>query len=145
LFSAVRLRSRHLLTYLLLATYAGIAFLGEGLHELMPEAGHHRHHGLAIVHCADDHCCDHEEHAAHDNDHHAASGLASLTVNSHADSHLCEICQFLFQAISQPASVAPPIDWQPLVVANPQRPQQLLHSPVSLGPHAPRGPPLLLG
>jgi hypothetical protein len=145
LFSAVRRRSRHLLTYLLLATYASIALLGEGLHELMPESGHQHHHGLAIVNCAGDHCCDHEEHAAHGDDHDTTSGLASLTVNSHADSHLCEICQFLFQAISEPASVAPPIDWQPLVVANPPQRQQLLHLPISLGPHAPRGPPHLFG
>jgi hypothetical protein len=125
---------------LLLATYAGIALLGEGLHELMPDAGHQHHHGLAVVHCAGDHCC-HAGHADHDN----VSQLASLTVNSDSDSHVCEICQFLFQAISQPANVAAPIDWQPLVAANSQQPQQLLHLPISLGSHAPRGPPQLLG
>jgi hypothetical protein len=139
----VRIRSRNLLTYLLLATYAGIALLGEGLHELMPEAGHHHHLGLAIVHCSGDHCCDHDGQSDGD-EHHTASGLASLTVNCHSDSHVCEICQFLLQAISQPAEVAPPIDWQPLVVATASLPQPI-YTATTRGDHAPRGPPLLLG
>ena len=127
----MRLNYRRFLSYLLLATYAGISILGDGLHELMPEAGHHHHHGLDIVNCAS----------------HADAGTAStgevLTVGDNdADSHVCEICKFLFEAVGQPAEVAATIDWQPFVAAAPSL-LQSIYTPTSLGPQAPRGPPLL--
>lgn len=134
----MRLRSRRFLSFALLATYAGISFLGEGLHWLLPEAGHQHHHGLYIVHCDRD--C--PGHADHDGDHHGTPASAALSANEDADSHVCEICEFLFQAVSQPAEVASPIDWQPLIVAVASL-SQPIYTPAPLGPQAPRGPPLL--
>ncbi len=136
----MRSRSKSLLTYVLLATYAGIGILGEGLHGLVPEAGHNHHLGLTIVRCTDAHYGGDQQYAARD----TTNDLASLTANCHSDSHLCEICQFLFEAISQPAEAPASIDWQPLVVATYSLPR-LIHTPISLGSHVPRGPPLLLG
>jgi hypothetical protein len=148
----MRLKYRRFLSCLLLATYAGISILGDGLHWLAHESGHH--HGLVVVTCRD-HCCAHAEHGADCHDHGSSHcsgegcGVPStepvVTANDgDADSHVCGICAFLFQAVSQPAEVAATIDWQPLVVVAVSVPQ-LIYSPTSLGPHAPRGPPLLLG
>jgi hypothetical protein len=126
----MRLKRRQFLSYVLLATYAGISIVGDGLHELMPEAGHH-HHGLYVVNCA-----------SLDDTAVTSTGAVVTASDSDADSHVCEICKFLFQAVSQPAQVAVPIDWQPLVVAAPSRPQPI-YRPTSLGVQAPRGPPQL--
>jgi hypothetical protein len=132
--------TRHrFLSYVLLATYAGISLLGEGLHELLPEEGHH--HGLCFV--------TRSSHAGVDD---CDAGLASSRPgepaveadNCNSDSHVCEICAFLYQAISQPAEVAAPIDWQPLVVAA-QANSRPSYFSTSLGPQAARGPPLFLG
>ena len=131
---------RKLLTCILLATYASISLLGEGLHSLMPEAGHQHHHGLYVVTVNGE--------RPHHDDHHASrSGVhAAVAVSScggDAESHICEICQFLFQSISQPVEMAAPIDWQPLVDAAVSLPEPI-YSPASVGPQAPRGPPLLV-
>jgi hypothetical protein len=132
--------ARHrFLSWFLLAIYAGIALLGEGLHSLVPEGErHHHHHGLYIIsHVWSDACHQHDA-AARD-----ASTHASLTAaDCDADSHLCEICAFLFQAISQPAEVAAPIEWEPLIAPAHAAPQPLYWL-ASLGPQAARGPPLL--
>jgi hypothetical protein len=141
----MQLQHRRFLSYALLAVYATISFLGDGLHSLMPEAGHehhHHHHGLYIVahahECGD---CDHDDH----DECCQSDGVPVLTASDcDGDSHLCEVCSFLFQSLSQPAEVAAPIDWQPLVVATTVSLQPVLHSPATLGPQAPRGPPLLL-
>ena len=140
----MRPKHRQFLSYLLLATYAGISLLGDGLHMLLPEGGHHQHHhhGIYVV----GHCCHDSQHASAHHDHAdcGCSEESALAIaESDADSHLCEICAFLYQAISQPAEVAAPIDWQPLVVVAHVDPQPV-YSPTSLGPQAARGPPLLL-
>ena len=105
----------------------------------MPESGHEHHDGLYVVVFHD---------SGHGNDAAQPAGNATydsepaLTANNgDTHSHICEICQFLFQSISQPAQVAPPVDWQPLAVAAISFPQSI-YSPTSVGPQAPRGPPL---
>lgn len=133
----------------MLTIYGGISVLGDGLHMLMHEAGHH--HGLDVVCCethshadADHHCDCHDPgcSASDDADYCLSSAERIVTASDCAThSHVCEVCAFLIQALSQPAEVAAPIDWQPLVVAAASRPQPI-YSPTSLGPHAPRGPPL---
>src|SRR5437762_10274056 len=110
----MRSRPRRFLSFVLLATYASIAILGEGLHELMPHAGHHHHDGLFIVHRASHG----PEHADRDAGYQGISaGPVLIASDSDLDSHVCEICAFLFQAVSQPVEVAAPIDWRPLAVA----------------------------
>ena len=132
----MRPKHRHLLSYLLLATYAGISLLGDGLHELAPEVGHH-HHGLYVVTASQEHGL-YDHHIVSKND--AGPVLAASEFD--VDAHLCEICAYIYQSLSQPAEVAASIDWQPLAVVAPSRPQPI-YSPIQLGPQAPRGPPLL--
>jgi hypothetical protein len=132
--------TRHrFLSWLLLATYAGIALLGEGLHALVPEGKHHHHHGLYVVTCHSEAGHNHVAAVVGDSTH------ASLTAaDCDADSHLCEICVFLYEAVSPPAEVAAPIESQPLVVVAHSEPEAVYSSAV-LGPQAARGPPHLLG
>ena len=135
----MRYNSRRFLSVVLLATYAGMSILGEGLHELMPEAGHQHHHGLYVVVF---HESGHSTDAAYFAGNAANDSGPAVTANDgDVESHICEICQFLFQSISQPAEVAAPIDWQPVAVAANNLPQPI-YAPTSLGPQAPRGPPL---
>jgi hypothetical protein len=137
----MRPKHRQFLSYVLVATYASISLLGDGLHLLLPAGEHQHHHGLYVV----SHRCDDSLYASHV--HEAiccgSSEYTEFTASDcNADSHICEVCAFLYQAISQPAEVAAPINWQPLVVAHAD--PQPLYSWTSLGAHAPRGPPLLL-
>ena len=133
-------RTRHrFLSWFLLATYAGIALLGEGLHALVPEGEHHHHHGIYVAR----HACNGECHHRDAAEQGASAGASLTAADGDADSHLCEICAFLFQAISQPAEVAAPVEWRPLVVRAHAAPQPL-YSLVSLGPQAARGPPLVV-
>ena len=137
----MRPKHRQFLSCVLLATYASISLLGDGLHSLLPEGEHH-HHGLYVV----SHCCSDTQLAVHDHDAvpRGNSERTELTATDcDTDSHLCEICAFLYQAISQPAEVAAPIEWQPLIVVAHAKPQAI-YSPTSLGPQAARGPPLFL-
>jgi hypothetical protein len=125
---------RQFLTYSLLATYAGISLLGEGLHWLTPDE---HHHGASVVvsttrldaHDASDTVASSEKHFA------ATRGIA--------DDHDCEICEFLAQAVSQPPQIADAANFDVLIVevtcASPT-----FYSPIILGLHAPRGPPKLL-
>ena len=136
---------RQILSYVLLATYAGISLLGDGLHMLLPEGEHqqHHHHGIYVV----GHSCHDEHHAGHDHDHGGASCGCSEDAplafsESDSDSHVCEICSFLLDAVSQPVETTARIEWRPLVAvvrAN----LQPIYSLTSLGLQAPRGPPLL--
>jgi hypothetical protein len=139
---------RRILSYVLLAIYGGISILGDGLHLLTHEAGHH--HGLNVVcraihgHADADHDnCHNPECSFSDVAEYGSSSADKVVTASGcaSDSHVCEACAFLSQALSQPAEVAAPIDWQPLVVAAASRPESI-YSPTSVGPHAPRGPPL---
>jgi hypothetical protein len=137
------MRPKHskFLSYVLLATYAGISLLGDGLHSLLPEGEHH-HHGLYVV----SHRGSDTQRAVRDCDAvpGGSSGHAELTAaDCDTDAHLCEICAFLYQAISQPAEVAAPVDWQPLVVVACAKPQAI-YLPIALGSQAARGPPLFL-
>jgi hypothetical protein len=143
-------KHRRFLSYLLLAIYGGISILGDGLHLLTHEAGHH--HGLYVAcyvahgHADADHgnCHDPGCSASDVADYYLSSSERGVAASDCANcSHVCEACAFLGQALSQPAELAAPIDWQPLVVAAASRPQPI-YSPGSLGPHAPRGPPLSL-
>jgi hypothetical protein len=136
----MRLRRRHLLKYVLLATYASIAILGDGLHSLLPEACHHDLGGRCIVvHHHESRCGDEA----------LANGFVpderSVTANAcDADSHICEICAFLVHAVSQTLKVAAPIESQPVVAAAATE-SQPFYASTSLGPQAARGPPLLAG
>lgn len=138
-----------LLTCSLLATYAGIALLGQGLHELTP--GHGHHHGFEVVACtahAHDkgHCCKHHQHnESHHHDHESQpTGPAVAATDGAADSHSCEICEFLVQAVSQPPQIAVVPDLHPLVAVA-ATPHVEIYSQEILGLHAARGPPQLLG
>ena len=136
----MRPQHRQFLSYVLLATYAGISLLGDGLHSLLPEGEHHHHHhGLYVVGhaCGDSH---HEHHvceAAIDDE---AAETSLTAADCDTDSHVCEICAFLYQAVSQPVEVAEPIEWQPLIVAADADPEHV-YSSTTLGPQAARGPP----
>jgi hypothetical protein len=133
----MRNKYRHLLSCFLLATYASIALLGDGLHSLLPEGEHH-HHGLYVVAYHGDRELEPVASSAR------GAEYASLAASDcDADSHLCEICTFLYQAISQPAEVAAPVESQPLIVVACAKPQAI-YSPIALGLQAARGPPLFL-
>jgi hypothetical protein len=139
-----------LLTCSLLATYVGISVLGQGLHLLTPDHGHH-HHGLQVVtctahgHCHGGTCCanhPHSEHADHEDRNHAPAGQI-VTAGGASDSHNCEICEFLFQAVSQPPLIAAVPDLHSLVAVA-ALPHHEIYSSAILGLHAARGPPQLL-
>ncbi len=135
---AMRRTLHKLLTYTLLATYAGISLLGQGLHWLTPDDCHH--HGLSVVACT-----------AHDHDHcvhreiEAQSSARPILIASGRipDSHTCEICEFLIQAVSQPPQVDATPDLHVLIADLPCDAQGL-YSPTILGLHAARGPPPFL-
>jgi hypothetical protein len=150
----MRLHYRRFLSCFLLATFAGISLLGEGLHLLTLEAGHHHHHHHRYGSCIVTHATHDSRHNgrnfdashawafAHRTDRECTSTSADPCVgSSDVDSHVCKICAYLFQAVSPPIEVAAPFDWQPLVVAVPNL-RQCISSRLSLGLHAPRGPPL---
>jgi hypothetical protein len=154
--------ARKILALTLLATYGGVAFLGQGLHFLAPHAGHH--HGLEVVRCSI-HGDEHWQHDVeqHDHDHHGHShdqdresadsdagcygecdGLIVTSSECAAESHVCEICAFLFQLKSERTDLAAAVDWQPVAVDfAPLQPPT--YQPTVLGPHAPRGPPVSIG
>jgi hypothetical protein len=119
---------RQLLTYSLLATYASIAILGEGLHWLTPDE---HHHGASIVVSS----------AAADS--HAPTDKLVTAIHGIADDHDCEICDFLAQAVSQPPQIAQSPEFAILIVETACDPPAF-YSPIVLGLHAPRGPPQLL-
>lgn len=128
-----------LLTCSLLATYVGISLLGQGLHLLTPEDEHHHygsHVAAAAVHTHSDECCD-----DHDSE---SAALITVAAGSAADSHSCEICEFLFQAVGEAPQVAVVPDLHPLVAPT-FTPHVEIYSQAILGLHAARGPPQLLG
>jgi hypothetical protein len=152
----MRLQYRRFLSFFLLVTFAGISLLGEGLHWLTPEieqhVHHHHGHGVCIVM--------HATHGARRDDHdaHLADSVATSADNADCesctksmvalsdcdfDSHVCKICEFLFQAVSQPIEVVAPFEWQPLVVSTSSL-QGSICSTISPGIQAPRGPPSLV-
>jgi hypothetical protein len=148
----MRLRYRRLLSCFLLVTFTGISLLGEGLHWLTPEDEHHHHqHGLCI--------CSRHSHGASRDDHdvdfachsHECANRAvcesvlpaSQVVISENDSdaHVCKICAYLFQIVSEAIDLSAPLEWQPLVVFVPNLRTFILSSS-AVHSHAPRGPPV---
>jgi hypothetical protein len=114
-----------LVTGLLLAIYGGIAVLGYGLHELVPEDAHHHHHRLAAAH-------------------QEPGPVAFRSGGAADDDHDCDICVFLDQARSDKPQVAASIIWQHVIAAidvvGPR-----VSSQTTLVSHAPRGPPAFIG
>lgn len=127
----MRRSTPHLLTCTLLATYAGIALLGQGLHLLAPECegGHHEH--CLAIHEAHDHA-GHKHSSGHQD---GSDESRSLT-----DSHPCEICVFLAHSVSEPPQIATVPIACPLVAAAECDPQDL-YSLAIVGLHVARGPP----
>ena len=162
----MRFLSRKLLTLALVASYGGIALVGQGLHYLAPHAGHH--HGLQVVECSHEdgdghhhhhgHVHGHHSHTQAGHDHHACvmkpsaradgcaghecgknDGLVLASSRCDTHSHLCEICAFLLQLRSERPVLASAVS-QPLAEAAVCVPT-LLYTPTSLGLHRLRGPP----
>ncbi len=129
----MRATFRHLLTYSLLATYASIALLGEGLHFLTPDE---HHHGASIVVSSIE-----SPHAADESRASASKHFSSTRADS--DDHDCEICEFLAQAVSAPPHFAEAPAFAVLIADAPLE-NLTFDSPIVLGLHAARGPPQLL-
>jgi hypothetical protein len=130
---AMRATFRQLLTYSLLATYASIALLGEGLHFLAPDE---RHHGASLVVASTDY-----DHASSESP--ASAGKYFSRTRATANDHDCEICEFLSQAISAPPQITELPTFDALIAKAPLE-HLTFDSPIVLGLHAPRGPPQLL-
>jgi hypothetical protein len=138
--------ARKLLAISLATAYASIVMLGQGLHLLAPDCCHHD--GLNAVHCSA-HChdpvCAHDGHdhlASADNPFRGPAGPVVAASDCHSDSHFCEICAFLFQAVTE----LPQLATTPIVaelVADLPCQERALYSPAILGLHAARGPPQL--
>jgi hypothetical protein len=124
----------HLLTYSLLATYASIAFLGEGLHCLTPDE---HHHGASLIVSSE------SDTPRNAGESHAPTDKRVIATHGIADDHECEICDFLAQAVSHPPQIAQSPDFAILIVETACDPPAF-YSPIILGLHAPRGPPQLL-
>jgi hypothetical protein len=116
---------KQLVTGVLLAIYGGIALLGYGLHDLVPEEAHHHHHGLTAA--------DHEP-----------GPLAFRSGGSVDDDQDCDICIFLDQTRSDKPQVVASIIWQHLVAAVDVVVPRV-SSQATLVAHAPRGPPAFIG
>jgi hypothetical protein len=144
---------RQLVTVTLLGLYGTISLLGHGLHWLSAED--HRHIGRQVVRCSDA-GADHGHHHHHGHDHHgehhhhdsaaaneaeddATLGVASTDCAAHC--HDCQVCALLLQVRSEQAKLDFKIVWQQVVSAAPAALQRS-YSPISVGLHAPRGPPL---
>jgi hypothetical protein len=116
--------SHNLVTGLLLFLYGGISVLGYGLHELVPEDGHH-HHALAAVQ-------------------QEGAPLAFKSGGGIDDDHDCDICAFLDQARSAQPQIQSAIVWQHLVAVVEQVTPRIASQTFEHS-HVPRGPPVLFG
>jgi hypothetical protein len=153
----MRVTLHKLLSCTILAAYASVMIIGEGLHSLAP--GHDHHHGLNVVthtshshgHAHHDHCCKHHSHGGGCHDHHhghshdrdndqVPTGPVFAATDGESHSHACDICAFLYQAVSQPPQVATTPDLHPRVADLPCVITERYSSAV-LGLHAARGPP----
>ena len=114
-----------LVTGLLLAIYGGIAVLGYGLHELVPEDAHHHPHGMAAAHLD-------------------AGPTGFRTGGGVDDDRDCDICAFLDQARSDRPQVVTSIIWQHLVAAIEVVLPRITSQAAPIF-HAPRGPPTFIG
>lgn len=137
---------RRFLTYALLTVYGATALLGYGLHMLAPDA---HHHGLGQVVCVE-----HAERAHSDHDVCGHTGpesdcevatiaviSASSGTDTACDGDACFVCDFLGQVRSTLPQMAASIVWQH--VATEAAPfTSPITAQATLGPQAPRGPPL---
>ena len=125
---------RHLLTYSLLATYASIAFLGEGLHWFTPDE--HHHGPSRVVSAASD-----DAHNAGDS--HVPTDKRVVATHGIDDHHDCEICDFLAKQLANRRKLQRHL---PSRLSSPKPPcdAPAHYSPIVVGLHAPRGPPQLL-
>src|SRR5215212_2810575 len=150
----MRLQYQRFLRYFLLVTFTGISLLGEGLHWLTPETEHHYHHRHGICFCQRH---GHGGKGKHSNEafvgHSHASAerevcasmlpSAQLVLRENgAESHVCKICAYRCQILSEPLEVFAPFEWQPLVFSAPSL-RSFLFSDSTLSTQAPRGPPIL--
>jgi hypothetical protein len=144
---------RRFLSAVLLAIFASISILGDGLHLLTPEGAQHRHHYHGVYLVA------HSRHASGHRNHVVERGHVLTTAvvaarkpaplneiafanSNDVDWHVCTICAFLDEAVSARVEVSAPFELQPLVVALVTLPQHVTTANV-LGPQAARGPPFL--
>jgi hypothetical protein len=142
---------RQLITVTLLALYGAVGLLGHGLHLLSGED--HHHIGRHVVRCSDhgeEHSHHHHHHADHRHHHPATAdeaerdtglGMASSDCVPHC--HDCQICAFLLQVRSEQPTVVTVVFSTQVVGAVPAALQRS-YLPISVGPHAPRGPPASL-
>jgi hypothetical protein len=132
-----------LLSLTILAIYASVSLLGQGLHLLTPHSHHAVRHSTSVAaHC---HC--HEHHCQRSSDvadsqpsveaHASQSGFRSGEI---VETHSCEICAFLALAVSPPPLAPTPLISEPLTVATISAPQPFYAS-IKLGANAARGPP----
>lgn len=143
--------TRKILVCSLLAAYGAVALLGQGLHWL--SAVDHHHHGL-VAHCHE-HAASHSHTHDHGHSHHhahkhapddcctaAADGVMAVRSSDGAAScEECDICAFLSQIKCDCPQVADAPIWQFVISSIPVR-FEPSYSPITLGPHAPRGPPI---
>jgi len=143
---------RKILTCSLLATYGAVGLLGQGLHWLSAEDRHH--HGLAVAHCHEhgpSHSHSHSHGHVHGHVHKAADCCTAdhgtaLVVRSNDGTSLCSecgICAFLSQIKCERPQITAAEIWQHVTSEIPAALQRT-YSPITLGPHSPRGPPLSL-
>jgi hypothetical protein len=146
---------RKSVTCSLLAAYGAVALLGQGLHWLSLDERHH--HGLHLAggiqhaesHADHHHGGSHGHHHHHCHHHHHDSPACSeskkpfevAAIDEFYHSHDCDICSFLLQIRSERPQLAAGIVCHSLVAAVPGAVQRS-YSPVTLGPHAARGPPV---
>jgi hypothetical protein len=139
------LKIQHGATCVLLVVYGAISLLGHALHWLSPQD--HLHHPVVAhsshvaLHAHGN--CGHHHHEC-DQAKHKQSGDTALAIRgSCGDAHLhvCDICAFLDQVKGQHAQLTAQVISHQLVAAASLVPQRA-YSSISLGLHAPRGPPL---
>jgi hypothetical protein len=140
----------------LLTAYGAVALLGHGLHWLSLDERHH--HGFHLAHAAPSaeshahhhHAGSHGHHNHHGTHHQHCSPAADCdretpfeiaAIDEFNHAHDCDICSFLLQIRSERPQVAAVIVCHSIVAAVPGTVQRS-YSPVTLGPHAARGPPL---
>ncbi|MCC7476665.1 MAG: hypothetical protein IT425_14850 [Pirellulales bacterium] len=145
----MRYASRHILSYFVLALYASISLLGQGLHWLSGQEEHH--HGLlggiacsAHEHAGHLHLHTRAEPFGHDEEHdHEVPDVPSVTGGGClADLHDCDLCQFLDHSVSQPPQPAMLLVAQHIIASLPWQ-SQVSFASASLGLPSPRGPPQL--
>jgi hypothetical protein len=128
---------RRISTYALLSVYSTTALLGYGLHLLAPDAHHHSFSCKSCVEYADH---DHTDHGFRTLP--GATDTAVLASGEACHDDNCFVCEFLAQARSATPQVMAAIVWQHVATEVVPCISQYT-AQTTLGPHAPRGPPLL--